>query len=60
MGGLGHDFKAGVNYIHEPHLYVTFSSGSTDYAYTHLDLTPDGPDQRGHAATSRARRPTCR
>ena len=44
MGGLGHDFKAGVNYIHEPHLYVTFSSGSTDYAYAHLDLTtPTGP-----------------
>ena len=34
MGGLGHDFKAGVNYINEPHLYVTFSSGSTDYAYS--------------------------
>ena len=32
MGGLGHAFKAGVNYIHEPRLYVTFSSGSTDYA----------------------------
>ena len=43
MGGLGHDFKAGVNYINEPHLFVTFSSGSTDYAYTHLDLSPTGP-----------------
>ncbi len=43
MGGLGHDFKAGVNYINEPHLYVTFSSGSTDYAYTHLDLNQNGP-----------------
>ena len=44
MGGLGHDFKAGVNYINEPHLYVTFSSGSTDYAYTHLDRTiTNGP-----------------
>jgi hypothetical protein len=31
-----------VNYIHEPRLYVTFSSGSTDYAYTHLDLNPLG------------------
>ena len=39
MGGLGHDFKAGVNYINEPHLFVTFSSGSTDYAYT-----PPGPE----------------
>ena len=36
MGGLGHDFKAGVNFINEPHLFITFTSGSTDYAYTHL------------------------
>jgi len=43
MGGLGHAFKAGINYIHEPRLYVTFSSGSTDYAYTHLDLNLAGP-----------------
>ena len=43
MGGLGHDFKAGVNYIHEPHLYVTFASGSTDYAYTHLTNDVNGP-----------------
>jgi Carboxypeptidase regulatory-like domain/TonB dependent receptor len=42
MGGLGHAFKAGVNYIHEPRLYVTFNSGSTDYAYTHLDLNRGG------------------
>ena len=43
MGGLGHDFKAGVNYINEPKLYVTFNSGSTDYAYTHLDNNINGP-----------------
>jgi hypothetical protein len=42
-GGLGHDFKAGVNFINEPHLYVTFSSGSTDYAYTHLTNDAAGP-----------------
>jgi hypothetical protein len=42
-GGLGHDFKTGVNFINEPHLYVTFSSGSTDYAYTHLTNDPAGP-----------------
>ena len=42
LGGLGHSFKAGINYIHEPRLYVTFSSGSTDYAYTHLDLDRAG------------------
>ena len=43
MGGLGHDFKVGLNYIHEPRLYVTFSSGSTDYAYTHLTNDLNGP-----------------
>lgn len=42
-GGLGHDFKLGVNFINEPKLYVTFNSGSTDYSYTHLDNNPAGP-----------------
>ena len=46
MGGLGHDFKAGVNFINEPHLFVTFSSGSTDYAYTHLTNDVNGPISR--------------
>ncbi|HEU4890991.1 MAG TPA: TonB-dependent receptor [Vicinamibacterales bacterium] len=45
-GGLGHDMKAGVNYIHEPKLYVTFSSGSSDYAYTHLTNDLNGPISR--------------
>ena len=26
-GGLGHDFKAGVNFINEPRLYITFNTG---------------------------------
>ena len=43
MGGLGHDFKAGVSFINEPKLFVTFSSGSTDYAYTHLTNDINGP-----------------
>jgi hypothetical protein len=43
MGGLGHDFKVGVNFINEPKLYVTFNSGSTDYAYTHVDNNTAGP-----------------
>jgi outer membrane receptor protein involved in Fe transport len=43
MGGLGHDFKVGVNFINEPKLYVTFNSGSTDYAYTHMDNNTAGP-----------------
>ena len=42
-GGLGHDFKIGLNFINEPKLYVTFNSGSTDYAYSHLDNTLTGP-----------------
>ena len=28
MGGLGHDFKAGGNWIHEPHLFITFNGGA--------------------------------
>ena len=27
MGGLGHDFKAGVNFINEPRLFITFNIG---------------------------------
>jgi Carboxypeptidase regulatory-like domain len=42
VGGLGHDFKAGVNFINEPHLFVTFASGSADYAYTHLTNDSSG------------------
>lgn len=42
-GGLGHDFKTGVNVIYEPRLYITFNSGSGAYSYTHLDNTLTGP-----------------
>jgi hypothetical protein len=42
-GGLGHDFKTGVNFIYEPKLYITFNSGSGAYSYTHLDNTLTGP-----------------
>ncbi len=41
--GLGHDFKTGVNFINEPRLYITFNSGTNDYAYTHLNDDPNGP-----------------
>jgi outer membrane receptor protein involved in Fe transport len=41
-GGLGHDFKAGVNFINEPHLFLTFTSGTNDYAYSHGDNTLNG------------------
>ena len=43
MGGLGHDFKAGVNFINEPHLFITFNTGTGDYAYTHLTEDFNGP-----------------
>jgi len=42
LGGLGHDFKTGVNYIYEPKLFITFNAGSGAYAYTHLDLDKAG------------------
>jgi hypothetical protein len=29
LGGLGHDFKAGVNWIHEPRLFATFNGGAS-------------------------------
>jgi hypothetical protein len=29
LGGLGHFFKAGVNWIHEPHLFVRVSQGTS-------------------------------
>ncbi len=28
MGGIGHDFRAGANWIHEPHLFITFNGGA--------------------------------
>jgi hypothetical protein len=43
MGGLGHDFKAGVNFINEPHLFLTFNTGTGGYSYTHLDNNLNGP-----------------
>ena len=45
MGGLGHDFKAGANFINEPHLFTTFNSGVDDYFYTHLTDERAGPIQ---------------
>ena len=42
MGGVGHDFKAGVNFINEPRLFLTFTEGVNDYAYVHGDNTLDG------------------
>ena len=41
-GGIGHDFKMGVNFINEPHLFLTFTEGTSDYAYLHTDNTLNG------------------
>ena len=34
MGGIGHDFKTGVNFIRQPRLFITFNTGTGDYAYS--------------------------
>jgi outer membrane receptor protein involved in Fe transport len=46
MGGLGHDFKAGANFINEPRLFITFNTGTGGYAYQHLDNDVNGPIQQ--------------
>ncbi len=42
-GGLGHDMKAGVNFIDEPHLYITFNTGKGAVFNTHLTNDVNGP-----------------
>jgi len=41
--GLGHDFKTGVNFINEPHLFTTFNGGRRVVVYTHTTNDLDGP-----------------
>ena len=36
MGGIGHNMKAGVNFINEPRLYITFNSGKGVAQHTYL------------------------
>jgi outer membrane receptor protein involved in Fe transport len=43
MGGLGHDFKTGVNFINEPRLFITFNGGKGVLQYAHLDNNVNGP-----------------
>jgi len=43
MGGLGHDFKAGVSFINEPRLFITFNTGKGVVQYTHLNNDINGP-----------------
>jgi hypothetical protein len=45
MGGLGHDFKAGVNFINEPRLFITFNTGTGGHFYRHIDDDLNGPIQ---------------
>ena len=42
-GGLGHDFKAGVNFINEPRLFTTFNGGRGIVVYTHTTNDINGP-----------------
>ena len=43
-GGLGHDFKAGVNFINEPRLFITFNSAKGDPAvHPQHNNDPTGP-----------------
>jgi outer membrane receptor protein involved in Fe transport len=43
MGGLGHDFKTGVNFINQPKLFITFNTGTGDYAYSLITDDLNGP-----------------
>ena len=43
LGGIGHDFKAGVNFINEPRLFITFNSGKGVVQHTHLTDVVGGP-----------------
>src|SRR4051812_15628913 len=42
-GGIGHDFKVGVNFINEPHLFITFNSGKGATFNTHTTNDINGP-----------------
>jgi hypothetical protein len=42
-GGLGHDFKAGVNFVNEPRLFITFNTGKGAVFNTHITNDLNGP-----------------
>jgi len=42
-GGVGHDMKAGVNFINEPRLFITFNSGKGVAQHTYLTDNVNGP-----------------
>jgi hypothetical protein len=43
MGGLGHDFKVGVNFVNEPRLFITFNTGKGAIFNTHITNDLNGP-----------------
>src|SRR4051812_10352967 len=42
-GGLGHDFKTGVNFVNEPRLFITFNTGKGAVFNTHITNDLNGP-----------------
>ncbi len=42
-GGLGHDFKMGVNFVNEPRLFITFNTGKGAIFNTHITNDLNGP-----------------
>jgi hypothetical protein len=42
-GGLGHDFKVGVNFVNEPRLFITFNTGKGAVFNTHITNDLNGP-----------------
>ena len=42
-GGVGHDMKAGLNFINEPRLFITFNSGKGVAQNVYLTDNPNGP-----------------
>jgi hypothetical protein len=42
-GGLGHDFKVGVNFVNEPRLFITFNTGKGAVFNTHITNELNGP-----------------
>ena len=53
MGGIGHDFKAGVNFINEPRLFITFNSGKGVLQLHSPDRRRERPDLDRHAERRR-------
>ena len=44
-GGLGHDFKTGINFINEPRMYLTFNTAKDVVVHSMLNNDANGPVQ---------------